>query len=116
MALREAARVTRRGGRLLVFDYERLPDQTRPTHPGGAAHVPDYGLADPNRLMRERLFARAVPFDEMVAIADIAGWTVDWHENPDGCDDVFRMLYGNDEEYARIFDDLRPVIWTAVRR
>lgn len=113
--LEEAARVTRPGGRLLVFDYERLPAPDN--------DVPDDDLSellspesDPHYLMQMRLFARAWPFDDLVRCADAAGWTVDLHHNPPGDDRLFRTLYGNDREYDEIFDALRPVIWTAIRR
>jgi ubiquinone/menaquinone biosynthesis C-methylase UbiE len=95
--LLEAARLTRPGGQLLVFDYDRL--------------------AGDNIALQATLFARAIPFAaEMAGIADDCGWDVAAHDHPSGSDAVFRRAFGDDAAYERIFQDLRPVIWTAVRR
>ena len=94
-ALAEAARVTRPGGELLVYDYERL---------GGD-----------NRLMQERLCAQALPPGELGAIAAAAGWTVTLWDRPSGSDAVWRGLFADPAEYERLFADLRPVLWKAVR-
>ena len=91
----EAARITRQGGELFVFDYERM---------GGD-----------NDLMRERLCARALPFKWMRGIASAAGWDIFMRVNPPGDDALFRLLYNNDAEYDEIFNDLTPVVWKAVR-
>jgi ubiquinone/menaquinone biosynthesis C-methylase UbiE len=91
----EAARVTKPGGELFVYDYERLEGN--------------------NYLLLHRLYARAVKFEMMREIADVAGWNVTARENPTGDDTIFRRLYGNDEEYTQIFHELRPVLWKAVR-
>jgi SAM-dependent methyltransferase len=94
-ALIEAARITRPGGELYVYDYERM---------GGD-----------NALMRQCLYAKAFPFDDIVDTARMAGWKVTLHYHPAGSDELFRQLYPNQEEYDEIFEDLRPVIWKAVR-
>jgi SAM-dependent methyltransferase len=94
-ALAEAARVTREGGELLVYDYERR---------GGD-----------NRLMRERLYAQALWHDELCDLAGDAGWAITaWH-NPPGSDALFRSLFTDQADYGRIFDDLCPVLWKATR-
>lgn len=90
-ALAEAARVTKRGGLLFVFDYERLRGD--------------------NRHMTTRLCARALPFAEMRRIAMDAGWQPVMHDYPDGDDALFRSLFENATEYALIFNDLVPIIW-----
>jgi len=95
-ALKEAARVTAPGGGLLVFDYARL--------------------AGDNRLMREKLYATALAPDHLRAIAEAVGWRVTGWDAPDGDDALFRELYDNPIEYARIFTPLVPVLWKAVRR
>lgn len=94
-ALREAARLTKPGGELFVFDYERLEGD--------------------NFLYSQKLYAHAIRFPTMRCIADIAGWDIVARENPPGDDTLFRRLYANDEEYTTIFRDLRPVLWKAVR-
>jgi ubiquinone/menaquinone biosynthesis C-methylase UbiE len=96
LALQEAARVTKPGGGLFVFDYARL--------------------AGDNRLMQEKLYAAALPPDCLRAIAEAVGWHVTGWDAPDGDDALFRELYGNPVEYALIFTALVPVLWRAVRR
>jgi SAM-dependent methyltransferase len=91
VALTEAARVTRPGGFLFVYDYDRL-------------------RGDSN-LMHARLFAWAIPFDLMVWAAERAGWLPVMHENPHGDDTMFRAAYANDAEYNQIFDDLALSVW-----
>jgi len=95
-ALLEAARITRPGGALFVFDYERL--------------------AGDNNLMLRRLFAYALPFAQIRSIAKASGWDVTMHTNPPGSDAVFRRLCDDEAEYEQIFDDLRPVVWKAVKQ
>jgi ubiquinone/menaquinone biosynthesis C-methylase UbiE len=95
-ALWEAARITRAGGALFVFDYERLSGD--------------------NDLMMNRLFARAYAFERVRTIATNADWEITLHVNPRGDDALFRRLYGNEAEYELIFQDLLPVVWKAVRR
>ena len=96
-ALWEAARITRQGGVLFVFDYERL--------------------AGDNDLMKQRLDAWAIPFSRMRGYAELSEWDITMHITPRGDDEVFRRFYGGDlHEYTLIFQDLMPVIWKAVRR
>lgn len=94
-ALTEAARVTKPGGFLFVYDYERT---------GGD-----------NDLYQTRLLSSAIPRGAMDGIAAAAGWQIVMHANPEGDDALFRSLYGNDEEYDAIFRDLTPVVWKAIR-
>jgi ubiquinone/menaquinone biosynthesis C-methylase UbiE len=95
-ALWEAARITRAGGALFVFDYERVSGD--------------------NTLMTDRLFARAYAFERVRTIASNADWTINLHANPRGDDQVFRQLYGDVAEYDLIFRELQPVVWKAVRQ
>ena len=99
VALREAARVTRPGGQLFVYDYERV---------GGD-----------NALMEQHLFARAYRFDEVAALASRAGWALTFEAFPAGYD-LFADIFGGDEElqalHRAIFSDLRPVVWRFERR
>ena len=88
-ALAEAARVTRPGGELFVFDYARVRGS--------------------NELMEARLFARAFPELPLAA----TGWDLTAMEWPQGSDALFRDLYGDDEEYDAIFADLVPTVWKA---
>lgn len=94
-ALREAARVTRPGGGLFIYDYERL---------GGD-----------NALMEAVLFARAYSHKDIVALARAAGWQLDHKINPAGDSSVFRSLFPDPDQYDAIFKDLRPAIWRFVR-
>lgn len=94
--LAEAARITRPGGSLFVFDYERLSGD--------------------NALLCERLCAWVQAHDVTVEDASAAGWDVIMHDNPDGDDAVFRDAYRNDVEYELIFRHLAPVVWAARRR
>jgi SAM-dependent methyltransferase len=94
-ALREAARLTKPGGELFVYDYERLEGD--------------------NFLLSQRLYAHAIRFDVLRNVADISGWDITARANPEGDDTIFRRLYNNDEEYSRIFSELRPVLWKAIR-
>lgn len=94
--LAEAARITRPGGELFVFDYERLSGD--------------------NALFTERLCAWAQGFDVTLDDARVAGWDIIRHDNPDGDDAVFRVAYANDVEYELIFKELVPTVWKARRR
>lgn len=94
-ALSEAARITRTGGLLFVYDYDRLR---------GA-----------NDLMFSRLGARALPFHEMTELAERAGWTCPFYDALDGDDSLFRAAYANDAEYDLIFNDLVPAVWSMAR-
>jgi SAM-dependent methyltransferase len=91
VALAEAARITKPGGFLFVYDYER-------TH-------------GDNDLFEAKLSARAISRDAMEFHAREAGWMPDcwWYLNAD--DAPFREAYGDDAEYDRIFNDLRVCAW-----
>jgi 3'-phosphoadenosine 5'-phosphosulfate sulfotransferase (PAPS reductase)/FAD synthetase/SAM-dependent methyltransferase len=90
-ALGEAARITRPGGFLFVYDYDR---------DGGD-----------NDLFRTRLIAHAIPWAQMKRIAMDAGWLPVAFHAPEADDTIFRALYGNDAEYDTIFRHLTPVVW-----
>lgn len=94
-ALREAARVTKMGGKLFVFDYLR----------DGAD----------NGLMRKHLAATALPWRVLRTIARNAGWKLDWRVIPKGDDSLFREMMGDDALYNSIFENLSPVLWKATR-
>lgn len=91
VALSEAARITRAGGFLFVYDYERT---------GGD-----------NELFETRLHARAISREAMMALATDAGWLPETWLCPKVDDTPFRDAYGNDEEYNEIFRDLRVCAW-----
>lgn len=93
LALSEAQRVTRPGGHLFVYDYER--------HGGDA------------NLALKLLAARFVRLGEMPAICAEAGWTNLETIYPEGDDSLWRDLCG--DQYDALFDGLRPVIWKAVK-
>jgi len=94
-ALGEAARITRPGGSLFVFDYDRA---------GGD-----------NDLMRSRLYAEAWPLWRTRMHAAAAGWKITDVDMPEGDDTLFRELFETAEEYDGIFAHLEPVLWKAVR-
>lgn len=91
IALREAARVVRGGGFLLVYDYART---------GGD-----------NRLVEAALGARFFSAHDLEASAVDAGWQLDRMEFVGGDDGLFRRLFGDDDRYNAIFADLRPAVW-----
>jgi ubiquinone/menaquinone biosynthesis C-methylase UbiE len=95
VALREAARITRPGGALFVYDFERIRGD--------------------NDLMQRRMYARAFPFAVLGHYGKRAGWGIVMHAYPDGDDTLARTMYGNDEEYDEIFDDVQFTVWKAVR-
>lgn len=95
-ALTEAARISRPGGKLFVYDYART---------GG-----DDELAEKN------LFAHFVS-DELFRVACACTWWTDVETiYPGGDDTPFREAMANDALYDAIFKDLVPVIWKAKRR
>lgn len=95
LALREAARITKVGGFLFVYDYERIRGM------GG--------------LFETRLASRAIFRGAMEGLAREAGWRPWTWENPEVDDTLFRDAYQNDAEYNAIFDDLRVCIWKMER-
>lgn len=94
-ALIEGARITKPGGFLFVYDYERM--------------------AADDRLFSRVLCARALSRTQMTEVAADAGWRVDIWENPKTDDASFRNEFPNDVEYNAIFDDLRVCAWRAIR-
>jgi ubiquinone/menaquinone biosynthesis C-methylase UbiE len=94
-ALTEAARVTKTGGFLFVYDYERL----RGT----------------NALFRARLMAAATPYPLAERRARSAGWVPLMHATPETDDSMFRAAYADDAEYDAIFGDLAVSVWKMVR-
>lgn len=94
-ALAEVARITRPGGFLFVYDYDRM---------GGN-----------NDLFFGRLLANAIPYDLMERLAWGANWHPVMHETPPGDDSPFRSAYANDAEYDTIFQHLVPAVWKAIR-
>lgn len=93
IALEEAARITRPGGFLFVFDYERL---------GGD-----------NAKAEEVCAARWFPRDCFVADATRAGWECPHAINPQGSDEYFRKEWGEEHQdlYREVFGRLRPIVW-----
>lgn len=91
VALTEAARVTRPGGELFVYDYERT---------GGD-----------NALFLSHLSAWAIPRYLMEWVAGRAGWAPVMHETPLGDDTMFRDAFSDDVTYDAIFRDLTPCVW-----
>lgn len=96
VALREAARVVRPGGRLFVFDYVRA--------------------CGDDVLSMRHLDARFPCISTLNTMALYAGWKAADYVQAEGSDAVFREVFENDELYDLIFDDLVPVLWQAVRR
>lgn len=87
-ALREAARITRPGGFLFVFDYERLSGDN------AAAEAVSH--------------ARWYPRDVLAAAATSAGWRGSF-TTPEGSDAVLRRETG--PLYETVFGGLRPIVW-----
>ncbi len=94
-ALAEAARVTRPGGFLFVYDYDRVRGD--------------------NHLFETRLCARALAREEITEIAQVAGWVPQWWINPEADDTMFRTGYANNKEYYQIFNDIQVCMWRMVR-
>lgn len=94
-ALTEAARLVKKGGTLLVYDYERLDGD--------------------NHLFSQVLYSTAIPRWDMVATAASCGWTVENWVNPDVDDYLFRSAFQNDVAYDQIFNDLKVCLWRATR-
>jgi SAM-dependent methyltransferase len=95
-ALMEAARVTKPGGKLFVFDYMRTRGD-------------DYISW---KVLRSRFFG----LNAMYNMARTAGWKFAGCIAPDGSDAVFRSVFEDKLLYDQIFYDLTPVVWWATRR
>jgi SAM-dependent methyltransferase len=95
-ALIEAARVVSPGGRLFVFDYLRVKGS--------------------DELSEKYLAAKFMPDTAMPLQLRAAGWTLEGVTRLTGGDDrVFRELFDDQSLYDRIFIDLRPAIWWAIK-
>lgn len=90
--LKEAARVVRSGGVLMVYDYARS---------GGD-----------NALAEQELCARFYASKDLIAMAADVGWRITRTRMVPGADDsLFRSLFNDDARYNAIFDDLTPTLW-----
>jgi ubiquinone/menaquinone biosynthesis C-methylase UbiE len=94
-ALREAARIAKRGGHLFVYDYERLTGD--------------------NAASEQHLAATFLYDGEFRVIAAAYGWRDVETIHPGGDDSLFRDLFSRKELYDDIMNDLTPVIWRAHR-
>ena len=94
-ALREAARVTRPGGHLFIYDYERVSGD--------------------NSLMEQALSARAYPAADIRAMSEATGWKQTYAANPVG-DDLFRVLIPDEKQHEALLGGLRPAVWRFERR
>lgn len=95
-ALAEAARVTRPGGVLFVFDSERVAGDN----------------ATSLAVSRAAWFSR----ETLAEAASKAGYVGGWFHEPAGSDAVLReMMATAPDQYAAIFGGLRPVVWRLVR-
>jgi SAM-dependent methyltransferase len=94
-ALREAARITRPGGFLFVYDYARR--------------------AGDNDRFERVLRARAYKTLEVGRMARRAGWGMEFDEPTGGDDALFRSLFDDQHEYDALFRDLAPHVWRFVR-
>jgi ubiquinone/menaquinone biosynthesis C-methylase UbiE len=94
-ALAEAARIARTGGRLFVYDYDRIRGD--------------------NELSEVYLYARFNTDERFKQVCAATGWTDVETIYPGGDDSLFREAMANDALYDAIFEDLVPVIWKAKR-
>lgn len=92
-ALLEAARISRPGGRLFVYDYDRVSGNNDETQKNLAATF----LAD----------------WEFRIICDATDWSDVETIHPGGEDGIFRELFSRKDLYDRMIKDLVPVIWKA---
>lgn len=94
-ALREAARIAKRGGHLFVYDYERVKGDNAET---------------------EKHLAATFLYDgEFRVIAAAYDWRDVETIHPGGNDGLFRDLFSRKELYDKMFAELTPVIWRARR-
>ena len=96
MALNEAWRVVRPGGRLFVFDYVRI---------GGN-----------DALSSKHLASSFHHLGVLQKYCRFTGWEITDYDLPGGSDAVFRSHFEDQELYDRIFANLLPAVWWAVRR
>jgi ubiquinone/menaquinone biosynthesis C-methylase UbiE len=97
MALAEARRVVKPGGKLFVFDYIRTKGD-------------DF-------MSWHHLAARFFGLNALHHMCRFVGFQFGGCIAPEGSDAVFRSVFEGDQElYERIFDDLTPVVWWATRR
>jgi SAM-dependent methyltransferase len=94
-ALTEAARVSKLGGHLFVYDYRRVKGD--------------------NTESEQHLAATFLRDGEFRVIAAATGWSEVETVHPGGDDRLFRDLFSRKELYDRIMADLIPVIWRARR-
>jgi ubiquinone/menaquinone biosynthesis C-methylase UbiE len=95
-AIIEAARVTKPGGKLFVFDYMRNNGD-------------DY-------ISWKYLHARFFGMNAMNNMCRLAGWRFGGCVAPEGSNETFRVMFEDQILYHRIFNDLTPVVWWAVRQ
>ena len=95
-ALIEAARITKPGGFLFVYDYVRKN--------GDSA------------LSEAHLFARFYGFAEILTESRLSGWELTMFARPPANDALFRDAMGDNALYNAIFDDLTPAVWKMVKR
>jgi SAM-dependent methyltransferase len=92
-ALAEAARIARLGGKLFVYDYQRMSGD--------------------NELTEKVLAARFLRDAEFRVAAAATGWRDIETISPGGDDTLFREAAEDEALYDRMFDHLEPVIWKA---
>jgi SAM-dependent methyltransferase len=92
-ALTEAERIARPGGKLFVYDYQRLSGN--------------------NELTEKVLAAEFLSDVEFREHAGAAGWRDVETISPGGDDTVFRELAVDQPLYDEMFKHLQPVIWKA---
>lgn len=93
VALEEAARITRPGGKLFVYDYQRESGD--------------------NDLTEKLLAARFLTDAEFRVHAEATGWRDIETISPGGDDHLFREALNDNALYDEMFDHLVPVIWKA---
>jgi SAM-dependent methyltransferase len=92
-ALAEAARIARPGGKLFVYDYQRMSGD--------------------NELTEKVLAARFLRDAQFRVAAAAIGWRDIETISPGGDDTLFREAAEDGALYDRMFDHLEPVIWKA---
>ena len=96
VALREAARVTRPGGFLFIFDCERV---------SGDNTAAEFYSA-----------ARWYPRTHLLPIAAAAGWTLGWAMNPPATDERLRAEMGGVPAlYDQVWGGIQPIVYRLTR-